>query len=59
MNAIVRKFPNDPLPNNVVSSDGMSLHLDDGRWILDVTAGWTSFAVLGYRHTEIENAIQQ
>jgi len=39
MNPIVRQFPNDRLPNNVVSSDGMYLHLDDGRWILDVTAG--------------------
>ena len=58
MTHILRKFPNDPAKPTVVKAEGLYLHTEDGRKLLDMTAGVTSFGVLGYSHPEVLAAMQ-
>lgn len=55
---VFRKFPNDSSPPIVMRGDGAYLHLSDGRRVIDMTAGWTSYAVLGYNHPEVLDAMR-
>ena len=59
MSNLFRVFPNDPTPAFVDYADGMVIHTTNGEKLLDMTAGSTSFAVLGWNHSEINNAIQK
>ena len=59
MSNLFRVFPNDPTPTFVDHADGMVIHTTNGEQLLDMTAGSTSFAVLGWNHPEINRAIQK
>lgn len=54
---IFRVFPNDPLPPKVDFADGCYIFPKNGHKILDLTAGGTSYAILGWRHPEVNEAI--
>ena len=54
---IFRVFPNDPLPPKVDFADGSYIHTKNGKRILDLTAGGTSFAILGWNNAEVNDAI--
>jgi adenosylmethionine-8-amino-7-oxononanoate aminotransferase len=58
VSSILKKFPNDPPRPNVVKGDGIFIHLENGKKLLDTTAGWTSYAVLGYSHPEVLEAMK-
>lgn len=57
MSKIFRVFPNDPLPEKVDFADGSYIHTKNGKRILDLTAGGTSFAILGWNNAEVNDAI--
>ncbi|HLB43592.1 MAG TPA: aminotransferase class III-fold pyridoxal phosphate-dependent enzyme [Gammaproteobacteria bacterium] len=59
MSALFRVFPNDPVPSFVDYADGMYIHTMSGEKLLDMTAGSTSFAILGWNHPKINKAIQK
>jgi adenosylmethionine-8-amino-7-oxononanoate aminotransferase len=59
MSNLLRKFPTEDSPPTVLRGDGPYLELEDGRRVLDTTAGWTSYAVLGYRHPEVIDAMKR
>jgi len=58
MNSLLRKFPNDPPRPSIVRADGLYLELADGRKILDATSGYTTYAVLGYSHPQVLDAMR-
>ena len=56
--SLLRKFPlQDPRPY-LKSAEGIYLHTEDGRRVMDATAGMTSFAVLGFNHPEVLDAMR-
>jgi len=57
-NALLRKFPNQPVPPTVTRAEGAYLVLDDGRKLLDANAGGSSFAVLGFSHPDVLDAMR-
>ena len=59
MSKVFRVFPNDPIPPSIEKTEGIYLYLKDGTRILDTTAGWNSFAILGGRHPVVLEAIQK
>ena len=58
MSPVFRVFPNDPEYPVVKSAQGPYVCLEDGRRILDATAGGTHYAVLGWNDADINLAIQ-
>src|SRR4051812_8069578 len=56
---ILRTFPHAAEWPLVERGQGMHLHLEGGRTLLDFTGGGTEHAVLGWSHPEIVEAIQQ
>jgi adenosylmethionine-8-amino-7-oxononanoate aminotransferase len=52
-----RVFPNDPLPPTVARAEGNYIYTTDGTKILDVTAGGTSHAIVGWGHPSVVAAI--
>ena len=58
MTHLLKKFPNDPPRPYVVKGEGIYVHLEDGRRLLDATAGWTSYAVLGFSKREVLDAMK-
>lgn len=59
MSRILNKFPMTPDRPVIVRGEGIYLHTKDGRRILDTTAGWTSYAVLGYSHADVLAAMRR
>lgn len=56
---ILKKFPNDPPRPYVDRGEGIYIYLEDGTKLLDATSGWTSYAVLGYSHPVVLEAMQK
>ena len=57
MNYVMNKFPNlSPMPF-VDNAEGIYVFTDDGKKILDATAGWCSQMVLGYKNQEVIDAM--
>ncbi len=59
MTNILRKFPNDPVAPDIERGEGPYLYLKNGTKYLDATAGWTSYATLGFCHPKILSAMQK
>jgi adenosylmethionine-8-amino-7-oxononanoate aminotransferase len=60
MSHLMLKFPNRETPRPYVkSAKGLYLQLEDGREIMDVSCGWTHYAVLGYSHPEVLDAMRE
>lgn len=59
MSNLFRVFPNDPTPPCVDYADGMYIYTKNGEKLLDMTAGTTSYAVLGWNHPEVNDAIKK
>ena len=59
MSGVLQKFPNDPPAPYVAGAEGIYIHTEDGRTILDATAGWCSQMVLGYSHPEVLQAMTE
>src|SRR3989338_451634 len=55
---ILKKFPHRPTSPYISRCEGVYLITDDGRKILDATSGTTSYAVLGFTHPEVLDAIR-
>ena len=55
---LLQKFPHQEPRPIVERADGMYIHTKDGRRLMDATAGTTSFAVLGYNHPEVLDAMR-
>ena len=56
---LLQKFPNQ-LPRPLVDrAEGIYIQTEDGRRMMDATAGITSFAVLGYNHPDVLNAMRE
>jgi len=56
---VFRVFPNEPFPPTVKKTEGIYIHLKDGKRILDTTSGWNSFAILGGGHPFVLQAMQE
>ena len=59
MTNILRKFPNDPVAPDIEKGEGPYLYLKNGTKYLDATAGWTSYATLGFCHPKILSAMHK
>src|SRR3990167_8542955 len=59
MSHLFRVFPNDPIPSFVDYADGMYIYTKNGEKLLDMTAGASSWAILGWNHPEINMAMQK
>lgn len=55
---ILRKFPNIAPPPEIIKTYGSYFHTKS-RKILDTTAGWTSYATLGFNNKELINALNK
>ncbi len=58
-NTLLRKFPNQSDPRTVIRAEGAYLILEDGRKLLDANAGGSSFAVLGFSHPDVLDAMHE
>jgi adenosylmethionine-8-amino-7-oxononanoate aminotransferase len=58
MSHILEKFPNQPAPPYVSRAEGAYIFTEDGRKLLDVTAGSCSHAILGFTHPEVLSAME-
>ena len=54
---LFRVFPNDPTPTFVDYAKGAYIYTKDGKKILDMSAGGTSYSILGWQHKEVNEAI--
>lgn len=59
MSFTLNKFPNDPPPPYLGRGEGIFLYTENGDKYLDFTAGWTSYAVLGYSHPAVLAAMKK
>jgi len=59
MSNIFRVFPNDPVPPFVEYADGIYLYTKSGKKLLDMSAGGTSYSILGWNHPKINLAIKE
>jgi len=59
MSNVFRVFPNDGIPPFVDRAEGLYIHTQDGRKLLDTTAGSTSFSVLGWSHPQVLDAMRE
>lgn len=57
--SLFRVFPNEPIPPFVDYADGCYIYTQDGRRILDTSAGGTSYAVLGWNNPNVNEAIRK
>ena len=55
--SILNKFPNEPHKPFIKYGEGVYVHLEGGKKLLDATSGWTSFSILGYNHKKVLNAM--
>ena len=59
MSKVFRVFPNSPPAPIISKGDGVYLFTKDGRRLLDMTGGSTSYAILGWSHPEVISAMQK
>jgi adenosylmethionine-8-amino-7-oxononanoate aminotransferase len=59
MNHVLLKFPNRTPRPYAVRTEGLYIHLEDGRRLLDMTSGWTHHAVVGYSNPEVLEAMRR
>jgi len=59
MSNIFRVFPNEPIPDFVNKADGVYIYTENGKKLLDTTAGGTTYSILGWNHQEINSAIKE
>ncbi len=57
MNSVFEKFPNQPPQEYIVRGEGSYIFTENGKKILDATAGWCSQLVLGYNHPDVIQSI--
>ena len=57
MSNVLNKFPGEPGNPYVERGEGVFIFTEDGRKILDATAGWCSQMVLGYNRPEVLDAM--
>lgn len=57
MSNVFRVFPNDPIPPFVDKCEGLYIYLEDGRKILDTTAGGTNYSILGWNNSVVNESI--
>jgi len=57
MSNLLNKFPHTPTPAVVARGEGMTLVLEDGRRVMDMTAGTTAHAVLGLSDPDVLDAM--
>jgi len=55
---VFRVFPNEQVPPFVNRSEGLYIFTQDGRKILDASGGGTSYAILGWNHPEVNEAVE-
>lgn len=58
MSKVFRVFPHDPAYPVVDKAEGVYLHTQDGRKILDTTGGGTCYCIVGWSHPEVIKAIE-
>ena len=59
MSSLFRVFCSDDIPPFVKRAEGLYIYTEDGRKLLDTTAGSTSYAVLGWSNPMILDAMQK
>ncbi len=59
MSKVFRVFPNDPVPPFVVRGEGLYVHTEDGRKILDTSGGGTSYCIVGWSHPSVIAAVEK
>lgn len=58
MDHVFLKFPNRPSRPYAARAEGLYIYTEDGRRILDMTSGWTHYAILGHSHPEVLDAMR-
>jgi adenosylmethionine-8-amino-7-oxononanoate aminotransferase len=56
---LFRVFPNDPIPSYVDYAKGIYIYTKEGEKILDMSAGGTSYAVLGWQHPDVNKLLHR
>ncbi len=57
---VLSKFPNRESPRPYVTrAEGLYIHTEGGRRLLDASAGWSHYAVVGYSHPEVLEAMRE
>ena len=56
---LFRVFPNDPIPPEVECAKGSYIYTKNSNKILDLSAGGTSYAILGWCNEDINQAISR
>ena len=56
---VFRVFPNAPIPPFAKRAKGLNIWTNGGEKLLDATAGGTSYAILGWNHPRINEAIKK
>ena len=59
MSYVMNKFPNHPPKPFVDHAEGVYIFTEDGKKILDATAGWCSQMVVGYNHPDVIEAMRR
>jgi len=59
MNKILKKFPKEKTPEEIVKASGVYYYLKNGTKLMDATSGWTGYANLGFSHPRLINAIEK
>jgi len=57
--SLFRVFPNDEVSTFVDYADGSYIYTKDKKKILDLSAGGTSYSILGWNNKEVNEAIQK
>ena len=59
MSNLFRVFPNEDIPPFVSHAEGLFIYTKDGHKFLDTTAGSTSYAILGWSHPTVLEAMRK
>ena len=58
MSHLLRTFPNEPQPPQIVHGEGLWLESSDGKRYFDMTGGFTAHAILGWNHPVVNREIE-